>query len=145
MSEEMESCRAITAIGYQIKQIKEFHKDLEILDEHLDFEYDDDHQELYEELERVRSKFAALEAKIIFEHEELEYELNPENTRVDGLRLDLRVILEEQKIIKNYENTENFKRYWNEILMLEKSTSALKMQYKLVRSNIRWDKGAIDD
>lgn len=136
----MNNCRPITIIGGNIKQIKQFYEDLTILDDSIGFEYDEDFQTLLDETEILRSKFAILEGKILANNPELEFEINKENTRIDGLKIALNEILDEQKIIKEFgDNTDISRKYYDEIEMLVHSTRSLKKQYELVRHMIRWD------
>ena len=136
----MNSCRPITAIEGNIKQISKFYEDLIILDNSIGFEYDEDFQTLLDETERLRSKFAILEGKILANNPELEFEIDKENTRIDGLKFILNEILDEQKLIKKFGDSSDVSRkYWDEIEMLVHSTSSLKKQYELVRHMIRWD------
>lgn len=136
----MNNCRPITIIEGNIKQIKQFCEDLTILDDSIGFEYDEDFQTLLDETEILRSKFAILEGKILANNPELEFEINKENTRIDGLKIALNEILDEQKIIKEFgDNTDISRKYYDEIEMLVHSTRSLKKQYELVRHMIRWD------
>jgi len=136
----MNSCRPITAIEGNIKQIKQFYEDLIILDNNIDFEYDEDFQTLLDETEILRSKFAILEGKILADNPELKSELDKENTRIDGLKFILNEILDEQKLIKEFGDTpEKNSKYGDEIEMLMHSTRSLEKQYELVRHMIRWD------
>lgn len=136
----MNSCRPITAIEGNINQISKFYEDLIILDNSIGFEYDEDFQTLLDETERLRSKFAILEGKILANNPELEFEIDKENTRIDGLKFILNEILDEQKLIKKFGDSSDVSRkYWDEIEMLVHSTSSLKKQYELVRHMIRWD------
>ena len=136
----MNNCRPITAIEGNIKQISKFYEDLTILDDSIGFEYDEDFQTLLDETERLRSKFAILEGKILANNPELEFEIDTDNTRIDGLKFILNEILDEQKLIKKFGDSSDVSRkYWDEIEMLVHSTSSLKKQYELVRHMIRWD------
>ena len=136
----MNVCRAITAIEGSIKQIKQFYEDLIILDSMIDYEYEKDFKILLDETERLRSKFAILEGKILANNPELNFEIDKENTRIDGLKFILNEILDEQKLIKKFGDSSDVSRkYWDEIEMLVHSTSSLKKQYELVRHMIRWD------
>lgn len=136
----MINCRPITAIEGNIKQIKQFYEDLIILDNSMGFEYDEDFQTLLNETEVLRNKFLALEGKILTDNPELEFEINKENTRIDGLKIILNEILDEQKIIKEFGDTSKKKsKYYNEIEMLMHSTRSLKKQYELISHMIRWD------
>ena len=136
----MNNCRPITAIEGNIKQIKQFYEDLIILDNNTSFEYDEDFQTLLDETEILRSKFAILEGKILANNPELKSEIDKENTRIDGLKLILNEILDEQKLIKEFgDNPEKNGKYRDEINMLEHSTRSLEKQYKIVRHMIRWD------
>lgn len=136
----MNSCRAITAIEGNIKQIKQFYEDLIILDNSIGSEYDEDLQTLLDETEILRSKFAILEGKILTDNPELKSELDKENTRIDGLKFILNEILDEQKLIKEFGDTpEKNSKYGDEIEMLMHSTRSLEKQYKIVRHMIRWD------
>ena len=136
----MNNCRPITAIKGNIKQIKQFYEDLIILDNNIGFEYDEDFQNLLDETEILRSKFAILEGKILANNPELKFEINKENTRIDGLKIALNEILDEQKTIKEFGDKTNISRkYYDEIEMLVHSTRSLKKQYELVSHMIRWD------
>lgn len=136
----MNSCRPITAIEGNIKQIKQFYEDLIILDSMIGYEYEKDFQTLLDETERLRSEFAALEGRILSDNPELKSELDKENTRIDGLKSILNEILDEQKLIKKFGDSPDVSRkYWDEIEMLMHSTRSLKKQYELVRHMIRWD------
>ena len=136
----MNLCRPITAIEGNIKQIKQFYEDLIILDNSIGFEYDEDFKTLLDETERLRSKFSALEGKLLADNPELKSELDKENTRIDGLKFILNEILDEQKLIKEFGDTpEKNSKYGDEIEMLVHSTRSLKKQYELVRHMIRWD------
>lgn len=136
----MPRCRPITAIEGNIKQISKFYEDLIILDNSMGFEYDEDFQTLLDETERLRSKFSALEGKILTDNPELEFEIDKENTRIDGLKFILNEILDEQKLIKKFGDTpEKNSKYGDEIEMLMHSTRCLEKQYKIVRHMIRWD------
>lgn len=136
----MNNCRPITAIEGNIKQISKFYEDLIILDNSIGFEYDEDFQTLFDETERLRSKFAILEGKILTDNPELKSELDKENTRIDGLKFILNEILDEQKLIKKFgDNPEKNSKYRDEIDMLVYSTRGLEKQYKIVRHMIRWD------
>lgn len=136
----MNNCRPITAIEGNIKQIKQFYEDLVILDNNVNFEYDEDFQTLLDETERLRSKFAILEGKILANNPELEFEINKDNTRIDGLKIILNEILDEQKIIKEFgDNSKKKSKYYSEIEMLMHSTRSLKKQYELISHMIRWD------
>lgn len=136
----MNGCRAITAIKGNIKQISKFYEDLIILDNSIGFEYDEDFQTLLDETERLRSKFSALEGKILTDNPELKFEIDTDNTRIDGLKFILNEILDEQKLIKEFgDNPEKNSKYRDEINMLEHSTISLEKQYKIVRHMIRWD------
>ena len=136
----MNSCRPITAIEGNIKQIKQFYEDLIILDNSISFEYDEDFQTLLDETEILRSKFAILEGKILADNPELKSELDKENTRIDGLKFILNEILDEQKLIKEFGDTpKKNSKYGDEIEMLMHSTRGLEKQYKIVRHMIRWD------
>lgn len=136
----MNSCRPITAIEGNIKQIKQFYEDLIILDNSIGFEYDEDFQTLLDETEMLRSKFAILEGKILADNPELKSELDKENTRIDGLKSILNEILDEQKLIKEFGDTpKKNSKYGDEIDMLLHSTRNLEKQYKIVRHMIRWD------
>ena len=136
----MTECRPITAIEGNIKQISKFYEDLIILDNSIGFEYDEDFQTLLDETERLRSKFAILEGKILANNPELKFEIDTDNTRIDGLKFILNEILDEQKLIKKFGDSSDVSRkYWDEIEMLVHSTSSLKKQYELVRHMIRWD------
>lgn len=136
----MTECRPITAIEGNIKQISKFYEDLIILDNSIGFEYDEDFQTLLDETERLRSKFAILEGKILANNPELEFEIDKENTRIDGLKFILNEILDEQKLIKKFGDSPDVSRkYWDEIEMLMHSTRSLEKQYKIVRHMIRWD------
>lgn len=136
----MNGCRPITAIEGNIKQISKFYEDLIILYNSIGFEYDEDFQTLLDETERLRSKFAILEGKILANNPELEFEIDTDNTRIDGLKFILNEILDEQKLIKEFGDSPDVSRkYWDEIEMLMHSTSSLKKQYELVRHMIRWD------
>ena len=136
----MNACRAITAIEGNIKQISKFYEDLIILDNSIGFEYDEDFQTLLDETEMLRSKFSALEGKILTDNPELKFEIDTDNTRIDGLKFILNEILDEQKLIKEFGDTpEKNSKYRDEINMLEHSTIGLEKQYKIVRHMIRWD------
>lgn len=136
----MNNCRPITAIEGNIKQIKQFYEDLIILDNNTGFEYDEDLRALLDETEILRSKFAILEGKILTDNPELKSELDKENSRIDGLKLILNEILDEQKLIKEFGDTpEKNSKYGDEIEMLMHSTRSLEKQYKIVRHMIRWD------
>lgn len=136
----MNNCRPITAIEGNIKQIKQFYEDLIILDNNTGFEYDEDLQTLLDETEILRSKFAILEGKILTDNPELKSELDKENSRIDGLKLILNEILDEQKLIKEFgDNPEKNSKYRDEIDMLVYSTRGLEKQYKIARHMIRWD------
>ena len=136
----MNSCRPITAIEGNINQISKFYEDLIILDNSIGFEYDEDFQTLLDETERLRSKFAILEGKILADNPELKSELDKENTRIDGLKFILNEILDEQKLIKEFGDTpKKNSKYGDEIEMLMHSTRGLEKQYKIVRHMIRWD------
>ena len=136
----MTECRPITAIEGNIKQISKFYEDLIILDNSIGFEYDEDFQTLLDETERLRSKFAILEGKILANNPELNFEIDKENTRIDGLKFILNEILDEQKLIKEFGDSPDVSRkYWDEIEMLMHSTRNLEKQYELVRNMIRWD------
>lgn len=136
----MNNCRPITAIEGNIKQIKQFYEDLIILDNNTGFEYDEDFQTLLDETEILRSKFAILEGKILADNPELKFEIDTDNTRIDGLKFILNEILDEQKLIKEFgDNPEKNSKYRDEINMLEHSTRSLEKQYKIVRHMIRWD------
>lgn len=136
----MNNCRPITAIEGNIKQIKQFYEDLIILDNNIGFEYDEDFQNLLDETEILRCKFAILEGKILANNPELKFEINKENTRIDGLKIALNKILDEQKTIKEFGDKTNISRkYYDEIEMLVHSTRSLKKQYELVSHMIRWD------
>ena len=136
----MTEYRPITAIEGNIKQISKFYEDLIILDNSIGFEYDEDFQTLLDETERLRSKFAILEGKILANNPELNFEIDTDNTRIDGLKFILNEILDEQKLIKKFGDSSDVSRkYWDEIEMLVHSTSSLKKQYELVRHMIRWD------
>lgn len=136
----MNNCRPITAIEGNIKQIKQFYEDLIILDNNTSFEYDEDFQTLLDETEILRSKFAILEGKILANNPELKSEIDKENTRIDGLKIILNEILDEQKIIKEFgDNSKKKSKYYGEIEMLMHSTRSLKKQYELISHMIRWD------
>ena len=136
----MNNCRPITAIEGNIKQISKFYEDLIILDNSIGFEYDEDFQTLLDETEMLRSKFSALEGKILTDNPELKSEIDTDNTRIDGLKFILNEILDEQKLIKKFgDNPEKNSKYRDEINMLEHSTISLEKQYKIVRHMIRWD------
>lgn len=136
----MNACRAITTIEGNIKQISKFYEDLIILDNSIGFEYDEDFQTLLDETEMLRSKFSALEGKILTDNPELEFEIDTDNTRIDGLKFILNEILDEQKLIKKFGDSSDVSRkYWDEIEMLMHSTRSLEKQYELVRHMIRWD------
>ena len=136
----MTKCKAITAIEGNIKQIKQFYEDLIILDNSIGFEYDEDFQTLLDETERLRSKFSALEGKILTDNPELKFEIDTDNTRIDGLKFILNEVLDEQKLIKEFgDNPKRSSKYYDEIEMLVHSTRSLKKQYELVRHMIRWD------
>lgn len=136
----MNACRAITAIEGNIKQIKQFYEDLIILDSMIGYEYDEDFKILFDEIERLRSEFAALEGKILADNPELKSELDTDNTRIDGLKFILNEILDEQKLIKKFGDTpEKNSKYGDEIDMLVHSTRSLEKQYQIVRHMIRWD------
>jgi len=136
----MPQCRAITAIEGNIKQISKFYEDLIILDNSIGFEYDEDFQTLLDETEMLRSKFSALEGKILTDNPELKFEIDTDNTRIDGLKFILNEILDEQKLIKKFgDNPKKNSKYRDEINMLEHSTISLEKQYKIVRHMIRWD------
>lgn len=136
----MNNCRPIAAIEGNIKQIKQFYEDLIILDNNTSFEYDEDFQTLLDETEILRSKFAILEGKILANNPELKSEIDKENTRIDGLKIILNEILDEQKIIKEFgDNSKKKSKYYGEIEMLMHSTRSLKKQYELISHMIRWD------
>ena len=136
----MNNCRPITAIEGNIKQISKFYEDLIILDNSIGFEYDEDFQTLLDETERLRSKFAILEGKILANNPELNFEIDTDNTRIDGLKFILNEILDEQKLIKKFGDTpEKNRKYGDEIDMLVHSTRSLEKQYQIVRHMIRWD------
>lgn len=109
----------------------------------MDFQYDDDHKKLLDGCDRLRAKFAGLYAKILTEHPDIE--LVKENTRVDDLKVDLNVLLKEQKLLKNFECNIKYGKYDNELLMLQQLTKGLILAYKSVRTTIRWEKGEMNE